>query len=442
MEPKTSNFQVIVLLIFGFFIILSIVLFATNKSKTGVNSVDVTPVVMWGSVPSSFIKDFTAGILEKNKGSLSITYVEKNPKTLEKDLVSAIADGIGPDILILPQDLLVKNINKFTVIPYTSYPLRTFKDQFIDAGSVYLRSDGVAAIPFIIDPMVMYWNKAHFINASIINPPTQWDEFSKDVLKLTKKDSNFNITQSGTALGEYQNITHAKDILSMLFIQAGVPIVSKDSADEFSANLSNIGAESEKQPASIALSFYTDFSNPTKEIYSWNKSLRQSLDAFIFGDTSIYFGYASELASMSLKNPNLNFDVAKVPQVPSANKKSVFAKIYGLAVLKSSKNQASAFNQIFTLTSKDSIASLTSIMSLPPVRRDVLENVPSNQYMKVFYDSALLADTFPDPDSENTEALFQGMIESVISGKNTSDLSVNIAQQQLQNIIKSIVKVK
>jgi ABC-type glycerol-3-phosphate transport system substrate-binding protein len=439
MEQKTSNFQIFILIAFGFFMIVGIMLFATAKLSPNNGSEGVVPVVMWGTPSSEVINKVIDSILEKDKGIINITYVQKDSRNFEQTLVEAIADGVGPDIVILPQDIVLKNLNKFVVLPYASYPLRTFKDQFIDAGSIYLNDEGVVAIPYIVDPLVMYWNKTYFVNAGIVNPPKQWDEFSKVVTKLTKKDSNFNISLSGTAFGEYQNVLHAKDILSMLFLQAGVPIVAKNTIGNYDSSLIGNYGKSES-PAEVALTFYTDFANPAKEVYSWNKSLKSSLDSFVSADTAIYFGFASELSGISFKNPNLNFDVAMVPQVLGANKKSVYAKMYGLAVLKTSKNQTSSFNQILTLSSKEGISLLSSIGNLPPVRKDVLASSPQDLYMQIFYNSALISDTWLDPNPNATEVLFKNMIESVIVGKNTASVAISNAENQMGNIISQNVK--
>ncbi len=441
MGPKTTNFQVAILIIFGFFILLGVVLFSTSKLKPGTDVVDA-PVVMWGTLSSEVVSRLTEKITADNKVSLQLTYVQKKPASFEKDLVEAIADGSGPDIVLISQDMIAKNTNKFVTISFATYSLRTFKDSFVDVGSVYLKSDGAVAIPFIVDPMVMYWNKTHFVNASVVNPPKEWSEFSEIVKKLTKKDSNFNIMQSGTALGEYQNILHAKDILSMLFLQAGAKIVTRNPDDSYRSSLYSNSSLSDKPAGIIALSFYTDFANPAKDSYTWNKSLKPSLDSFTSGDTSIYFGYASELAGISLKNPNLNFDVAKVPQVTGANKKSVFARIYGLAILKSSKSQNSAFNHIKALTSADSISVLSELTNLPPVRKDVLTAGSADPYMQIFNDSALIADTWIDPNSSDTDIVFKKMIESVIIGRESVDSAVNIADGELRNVIVNNIKIK
>jgi len=261
-------------------------------------------------------------------------------------------------------------------------------------------------------------------------------------LASRKSKADINVIEIGGTLGEYQNVLHAKDILSMLFIQAGIPIVSKDAEDKYDVAFNFRSVNLEKASAFMALTFYTDFANPSKPLYSWNKSLKSSRDSFIAGETSIYFGYSSELPSIQLKNPNLNFDVAKVPQAVGAVKKSVFANVYGLAVLKSSKNQASSFAQIFTLVSKDSIATLSDLTNLPPVRKDVLVSNPSDLYMKIFYDSALIADTWPDPDQAKTEIIFKDMIGAVISGKSTPNEAVARAEVDIRKLITEINRSK
>ena len=60
-------------------------------------------------------------------------------------------------------------------------------------------------------------------------PVTQnWSEFAEAVETFTEKNEASNITQAGTALGELNNIKNGKDILSMLIIQSGNPIMKTD----------------------------------------------------------------------------------------------------------------------------------------------------------------------------------------------------------------------
>ena len=43
-------------------------------------------------------------------------------------------------------------------------------------------------MPYLyIDTIGLYYNKALFNNAGIVNPPKTWDEFNSDVKQLTQK---------------------------------------------------------------------------------------------------------------------------------------------------------------------------------------------------------------------------------------------------------------
>lgn len=413
------------------------VLFATNT--IGNKTADLSPIVVWGTLPSDTFTKYTSSVLEKQKDSLRLTYIQKDEDTFEQSLVEAIADDQGPDVIILSQDSILRNRNRILTIPYTTLPISTFNSTFINESSIYLTDSGIQAIPFVVDPLVMYYNKSHFTNASIVNPPQYWDAFKTVVQKLTQKDSNFNVTKSGVALGEYDNIDHAKDILSMLMLQAGAPMIGKNKDGKYISMLSGSYGNTTR-PAEAALTFYTDFANPASELYSWNKSLSSSMSAFISGNLSMYFGYASELPTITLKNPNLNFDVALVPQSKDADTQVVFGKIYGFAILKSSKNVTSAFTQINTLTSKDFITLLTDITGLPPIRKDVLANSPKDPYMQVFYNSALRAKAWLDPSPKETNDIFRNMVESVIVGKTKPNDMITLSQREFDNILNSINK--
>ena len=187
----------------------------------------------------------------------------------------------------------------------------------------------------------MYWNKDLFSSAGISQPPQNWEDFSEDVKIFTEKNEAGNITQAGAALGELNNIKNGKDILSMLIIQAGNPIIKEDSNGNFKAALDEKDI-SNKEPAVSAIKFFNDFSNPNKTVYSWNKALPKADTMFAKGALAMYFGYASEMSEIKDKNPHLNFDLAEVPQIKGDKSKTSFAKIYALAIMKNSSQTKKA----------------------------------------------------------------------------------------------------
>ena len=267
---NTKLFQYVVFGIFIFFIIIGALLFATFRSSN--NASTNISITLWGTLPADSFTSFINRYFSNTGLKYSVTYTEKDSATFDQDLVEALASGAGPDAIILPEDLIVHYRNKVYPIPATVLPELTFKQTFIQEGELYLTASGTLALPFSVDPLVMYWNRDIFNNAGVTAPPTTWAGISDLVPKLTAKDPASNILTSTVALGEFRNVTDAKEIFSALLLQAGSPIVNLNPDGSLTSALKeNFGLKT--SPVILALEFYTNFSNPVSPVYSWNRSL-------------------------------------------------------------------------------------------------------------------------------------------------------------------------
>lgn len=430
---NTKLFQYILIGAFVFFIIVGAILFSTYKSTD--KSVTNISITMWGTIPSDIFNSFVTKYFNENEIKYTINYTEKNPVTFDRDLVEALASGAGPDTIVLPTDLIVRYTNKIYTIPYTVLPELTFKQTFVQEGELYLNNTGVLALPFTVDPMVMYWNRDFFNNASVTKPPTTWSEILSLVPKMTKKDQNNNILSSTVAFGEFRNVVNAKDILGALFIQAGSPIVSYDFTGFFESALKT-GAETKNPPVQLALDFYTNFSNPSKPAYSWNRSLTDSLSAFTNGDLAMYLGFASEYLSIKNKNPNLNFDVALLPQIAGAKIYNTIGNMLGFSILKSSTNPAGAYTVLTSITSAAAYPYWKDIFNIPSARRDILGITETSAVKTVFNKSAIMSKGWLDPNKAGTSAIFQDMVESYTTGRESIDSVISTASDRLDNLLK------
>ncbi|MBX4209300.1 extracellular solute-binding protein [Candidatus Parcubacteria bacterium] len=429
-----SRFQ---LIFTGILVVLGIagaIVFAVSKNSGSQGALEV---VMWGTLKAQNVSEFVSKANADNRDTLNVTYVEKKPATFESELVAALARGTGPDMVLLPQDLVVKQFDKFYVVPFSTYSERDFKNSFIPEGELYLvhgeEVKGVVGFPFSVDPLVMYWNRDIFSNAGLAVPPKSWTEFFALVPDLTAKDQNDNITRSAIAFGEARNVVHFKEALSLLALQAGTPIVGRNSQGELASFLSMRGTG--LVPAEEAVSYFTEFSNPLKPSYSWNRSLPADKSAFSAGRLAVYFGFASELPSIRAANPNLDFDVTEVPQ--TSGKRMTFGNMNAIALLKASKNLASAYTAAVTLTSQALQKQWVDMSGFPPVRRDLLAAVPGDAYQAVFYKSALISNAWLDPNREATMDVFRRLIENVSSGKLRVSESVAAASQEIDGLLRS-----
>jgi ABC-type glycerol-3-phosphate transport system substrate-binding protein len=426
------KFQTILLTFFGFMIVLGVIVFSIppapkNTALAGAKG----NVTIWGTFPDSpDLKGMINRFNETYKESFSISYYYHDSKAFDNDIVEALASGKGPDILLLPDDLILRHSDKIAAIPYTSMSSDQFSSLFVQAAEIYLRQNGIVALPFAIDPLVMYWNRDLYSNASITQPPKYWDEFLTLSPKLTKRDQRTQeLLQSALPFGEYSNVVHAKDILATLFLQVGNPIVSMASGQPQStiADKGGAGAPVVGQDTISALRFFMDFSDPQKSNYTWSRAKGNSRDEFIAGNLATYFDFASAKQTLILKNPHLNFSVAALPLPRETKVELTFAKVYGLAVMKSSGNQQTAFTAVQRLLLDPTPAKeFAAAFGLPPVRRDMLSEHPSDEGLAIFYTAAIRARTWLDPKPEVSDKAFQNMVESISSGR--SDYAQAIAK--------------
>ncbi|MBI4120987.1 MAG: extracellular solute-binding protein [Parcubacteria group bacterium] len=413
-----NAFQFTLLGIFGAFLIVSVVIFSGlipigSGAPEGVGGT----VTVWGTVSALRLSEPLAVLNAENKEVFEIQYVEKDARSFDIELIEALAADRGPDLILLPHNLTFRHKDKIFPIPYESFSERNFRDTYIEAGELYLTKDGILALPFTIDPLVMYYNRSILSGAGVVKAPSSWDEFFLLGEKLTKKDTAGNIQTSAVALGEYRNIKNAKDILSLLMLQSGNPIVEEDGGLYRVLLSERLGLV--VPPSESALRFFTEFSNPVKPMYSWNRALPEAQDLFAANDLAIYFGYASEKREIEAKSPRLNFDVAPMPQVRDGREVTTSGKMTGVAVLKRSDNLATAFYAAYALAGTPFLQSMLERDTLPPVRRDLLVRKPTDSVGQVFYDSALTVRLWLDPNPEATGRIFQDMIETVVSGRRT-----------------------
>lgn len=405
-----GNFQIIILVVFIVAAVLGLLVFSGAIPIGGNSAGSQGSVVLWGTIPNKDISPILKEFNEANP-TFVVKYVEKSADTLDQDLLEALAAGTGPDIFFLPDNLALHYADKIFTIPYASYPLSTFKNVFAGAGEVFLVAKGILAFPMSIDPLMMYYNRSMLDADGIIYPPTSWDEMTNISSTLTKKDDSNKIIKSTVALGHFGNITHAKDILATLFMQAGNPIFSTDQGKFVSVLDKPVG----NYNLPSVLKFYTDFADPNNSAYSWNRSFPSSDDAFSREDLAFYLGYASELKSLVNKNPNQNFFVAGMPQIKNSNSKVTGARVTGVAISSSSKNFNTAFTAASLMATGDFASKFAAALSVAPARRDLLAVKPADAYSPIFYNSALYSKSWLDPSPKDTDNIFSVMVNSVLS---------------------------
>ncbi len=423
---QISKFQIGLIGAFVLFLVGGLIAFATYKGSS--SSTALPPITIWGTIPSdtfgSFFQVYNATLPQQ----LPITYIQKSEATISSEYTEALALDTGPDILLLPSDLVFQNEQKILPIPAQSLTLRTLRDVFIPLAEQYARPSGILAVPFAVDPMVMYWNRDTFTNAGLATYPRTWGEIQTLAPRFLVTDANKNLRKSLVSLGEYRNVTHSRELLGLLFMQAGNPVYSLRSGEV----MSFLGFTQElKDIAEDVISYFVQFANPVSSTYSWNRTSPQSKSAFIAGNLGLYFGYSSEVSDIRTKNFNLNFDVAPMPQIAGSGLRMTYGQIYGLSIARSSRNPTAAFTVMIQLADYAAQKEWSAQTKLPPVRRDLIAEGTIDPYLTIFYDGALISRGWIEPSSQGTDRAFQGLVESVISGRETKINAITRAHDEM-----------
>lgn len=406
------NFRNIVLAIFVVLGALGVAMLALQQSRPDLQPVEV---VMWGMESESQIDlvisqaDFTA------LSPTTIIYQQISPEDFDNRLLESLAAGAGPDLILLPHDKLIQHKDKLFPLSFDTYSRANFKDQFIKPAEIFIGREGIFALPFSVDPLIMYWNRDRLAQEGIVNAPQYWDEVQDMSDELTVRSNVGDIIEPNIGLGTYDNIAHAKKILSLLFFQVGNPMVVTDGDSYEAAFDESIGSTS--QPAQSVLTFYTDFANPRKPIYTWNNSLGNSRDIFTAGDSNFYLGPASEYPLLEDKNPNLDIDWEPVPSVRGSETRTGYVDVAGIAIVRNSDRINSAYSSAVALTRERPLVEWSQVTGLPSVRRDIASILVPDSYLENLQDIALVSTSWLDPDPQATDEIFSNMISSLNSGQ-------------------------
>ncbi len=117
----------------------------------------------------------------------------------KEKLFTQIAAGVGPDIMVVPQEYLVEYLNKGVVqaIPPTLVPRA--EAGFIPAALKLARWQGVLyGFPTESQPQALLYNRRLLAESGIPDvPPKTWDEARNMAKKMARYDAQNNLSQLG-----------------------------------------------------------------------------------------------------------------------------------------------------------------------------------------------------------------------------------------------------
>ncbi len=371
---------------------------------------------------------------------LSISIRQLREDELYSRLIEALADDKGPDIISIPNRQMALYLPKLAAMPtgikdttvqvikgklgtetkvnITNQTLPTALQigndfvQVVKKDVVY--QDKIYGLPMSLDTMALYYNKDLLDRAGIPQPPKDWTEFASAVRKLSKYDKNGKVIQSGTALGTGNNIVGFDDLLYLLFEQSRVSFVDKNSYAVF--NLLAQGS-SGVSPAAAVVDFFTDFANPSKDVYSWDTTMNNSLDEFVSGKLAFFFGYSYHNSLIKSRAPQLNIEIIPMLQLSKENQVNA-ANYWVQTVVGKSKHQNEAWGLVSYLTYSKATKDYLDATSRPTALRAYIADQKNNTTLAPFASQVLVADNwYRGRDYKTAQSALSSMLtEWLLSG--------------------------
>lgn len=398
--------------------------------------------------------------------NVNITYKKLRSDEYEDELIRALAEGEGPDIFSVHNDSVEEykdlmlpmpasttityaeiqgTIRKETVVVTREQPTmsqKTLKSSFVDAvASDVIRDyqpdpkveaeERVFGLPVSVDTLALFYNKDLLNAAGIAAAPITWDELQDDVIALTQTDTAGNITQSGAALGTSDNVERAPDVVAALMMQNGTNMT--DTRGRVAFHTIPDDTPDNVFPGLDAVEFYTDFANPTKEVYTWNSDFPDSSEAFADGQTAFFFGYSYHVPLLRTAAPKLNFSVAKLPQIAGGREVN-YANYWVNSVSKDTAHVDWAWDFVQYMADAKNVPTYLDETDKPPALRALINDALDDENVGSFTEQLLTARSwYHGNDVAATEEAMEELIDAILAGpedpENTIEQAARIIAQ-------------
>ncbi len=428
---KIRPFELGLIIVFLFLIVGTLVLLKTYRASDS-KEVQIGRVEIWGTLPSEGVATLLQEKEAADESFKDVVYRYYEPASFSNEFVNALAEGRGPDALLISSEQLVELRSKLLPISYETFPRRDIQNQYVDGAQIFSLSDGLYAYPIMLDPLVLYWNKDMLAQANMLEAPRTWEALVNEYVPLfTKRAADRTIEKSAVALGEYGNVQNAFSIISTLLLQAGTSGVVETDNDQYVIRL-NESPDAQIEPFRVTVDFYTRFNRADNTLYSWNRSFSSDRDRFSSGDLALYFGKGSEAKELSRINPNLSFDIAEIPQGATATVRRTYANFYGLAVVRSSDNLPGTALVVREIGSAINQEKLAQVYNMVPASRALVARGSNDIFGRITYKSAAIAYGWLSPKRSASDEILSTAMRDVAENRSDTASAVVDALQRFE----------
>jgi multiple sugar transport system substrate-binding protein len=379
----------------------------------------------WSSSADAAAMQNVIAEYKKLHPNVEVTLTVMPEADYERSLLEALAEDRGPDIFTLPNTRLlgwqakllpmpekielpvrtvndqqkIVTVNKATTLPTKGSVTRDFvetvpKDVFATVTETVaqkqVRKEKLFGLPISMDTPALFYNADLLKGANIKEPPATWREFQDQATKLTLKDADKTIRQSGAAFGLATNVLHATDILVSVMMQNGAEMTEPDTGRSNFQSFTKATSENAYPPGVEALIFYQSFADPFSQNYTWNSSQPSSMDAFITGKTAFFIGFPGDVATIRQRAPRLNFATTPLPLI-SESKKVQVAHYPVETVSAKTKHPAEAWDFLIFLAAPEQAGPYLATAKRPTALRSLIASQLTDADISTFAGQVLTA---------------------------------------------------
>lgn len=380
----------------------------------------------WGLWEDPAVMNQVIADFNRQYPDIKVNYERQDIKGLGKyidRLTTRIQNGTGPDIYRYHSSWPPQLKGYLLPFPADVVSALSLDSAYYGAVKNDLKVNGAYyGVPLEIDTLALFVNTDLLKAADVANPPSNWNELIDTAATLTVPDETGKIKTAGVALGTYDNIYHASDIISLLFVQNG-------------ADLYNLAGPAKQNAVEALGNYYTFFAkgdqNGTGK--TWDGSMENSKLAFADGKLAMYFGYSWDIFEIKARNPNLNFKVVPVPHIPSDTNESfrskTMASYWVEGVSPKTKYAKEAFTFLSFLGKKETLEKLYALESKTRLfgelypRRDMKSLLAGNPMLIPFLEQAdnaastpFSSDTYDDAMNAALNTYLGNAVNSILNG--------------------------
>jgi multiple sugar transport system substrate-binding protein len=346
--------------------------------------------------------------------------IQSIPSDYYTKIQTMIASKQAPDLMWLSQEYipmyaklgaLMDITDKASKDPnvnldnYFSGPLETAKYQ-----------NKLYGLPWISQPVVMYYNEDMFKAAGVSLPDGNWtwEDFRDAAKKLTKKDSTGKTVQWGTVIDGWPPV-------QTWIWSYGGETVDKD------GNIKINSAESVKG-LTVLNNILRDNVSPTKE----EAQNMGDADLFKTGKVAMFFGGAGDDLEKQVGN---KFKVG-MAEIPHGDQKVTFSWIASTVISSNTKQPDAAYQALVDLTN-----ATFKWKVVPPIKNGfdmVTQNMPEKAYcLEVIKKSSEYARGFNNQEQEVEidTAIGDELYTPLINGKKTPEQAAKDAEAKIKTIM-------